>query len=690
MDTNQIYIEKRNRILVPDTTDSGEDNTILVATIAKNLESLGYTFSQKLFDKLCKFPQIDLEVFYQEIVPILKKQTGAHKQFRPMYPNFPRQVMEASEVELFFNAIVHYWSFGQLMPEYEKLERLPLAEKTVKLKVLDLGSYEDFESIFTNLLRSNSSISEGDKEIVKWFVRLYKRKIVDLIPDKIPQKEQLALLTNELRANNVGIDGVKKYVKTATDVLRIATAMSDGDVSLAGKCVYKKFNRADRRFLLELLEDAGNIIEDLLRHDTKWIKLGEILHPGEYKTQFPKVYVAFDNLRNERKIRTFNSKVEKSLKNHNTYDTISLLTERPGDFARRLDHVLRACGTGFVPHFIEVADRVSTPVLLQVFNHFKNRETFEGPRAIFPKGQLAKVQVLDHVSESLGEEVCHEIVAGVRDVLVERFSRLSPLGATYIDPKLKNYIVPFSQRSASKSLRTIARGSKVDLPETNILRFFLWWKDGDSRTDIDLSALMYSSDWKPVQDITYYNLRGLNCYHSGDITSAPNGAAEFIDIDRDKLLSKNARYVLMILNSYTQQPYCDLPECFAGWMGRSAPNSGEVFEPRTVMDRIDVTSDTTICIPIIFDLVAGQAIWVDVALKSHGWLNNVASNKGNIQKLGSALCNLNKPNLYDLFELHTIGRGNLVSKKEEANQVFGEYQGLTPRDIDKILSEYLQ
>ena len=39
----------------------------------------------------------------------------------------------------------------------------------------------------------------------------------------------------------------------------------------------------------------------------------------------------------------------------------------------------------------------------------------------------------------------------------------------------------------------------------------------------------------------------------------------------------------MCLSSYTQQAYCDLPECFAGWMARQQPNSGEIFEPK---DRI--------------------------------------------------------------------------------------------------------
>ena len=44
------------------------------------------------------------------------------------------------------------------------------------------------------------------------------------------------------------------------------------------------------------------------------------------------------------------------------------------------------------------------------------------------------------------------------------------------------------------------------------------------------------------------------------------------------MLEKNIRYVVMSLTSYTQQPYCNLPECFAGWMAREKPESGEIYE----------------------------------------------------------------------------------------------------------------
>jgi len=39
--------------------------------------------------------------------------------------------------------------------------------------------------------------------------------------------------------------------------------------------------------------------------------------------------------------------------------------------------------------------------------------------------------------------------------------------------------------------------------------------------------------------------------------------------------------------------------------------------------------------------------------------------------------------------MHANGRGHLVNNISEANTVFSEYDGTCPRDIDKIISEYL-
>ena len=95
----------------------------------------------------------------------------------------------------------------------------------------------------------------------------------------------------------------------------------------------------------------------------------------------------------------------------------------------------------------------------------------------------------------------------------------------------------------------------MQLPDDNVIRFFLWWKEGKidgkatGRVDLDLSATIFRSNWKYMNHISYTNLKEakLGCCHSGDITSAPKGASEFIDIDLEKVRAAGGRYAV----SYT-------------------------------------------------------------------------------------------------------------------------------------------
>jgi hypothetical protein len=210
--------------------------------------------------------------------------------------------------------------------------------------------------------------------------------------------------------------------------------------------------------------------------------------------------------------------------------------------------------------------------------------------------------------------------------------------------------------------------------------------------DIDLSAVMYDENWNYVEHISYTNLRSSNykAVHSGDIVTAPQGASEFIDLHIPSIVDYGGRYVVASLLSFTSHPYCDLPECFVGWMMRKKPGSGEIFEPSTVANKIDITADTQIAIPVIMDLVERTVIWTDLALTRHPeYYNNVEGNQKGMVLMGKALTTLRKPDLYDLFTLHAKARGELVDTLDQADTIYSVEQGITPFDIEQIMAEYL-
>ncbi|MED1722202.1 hypothetical protein [Brevibacillus parabrevis] len=80
---------------------------------------------------------------------------GASRRFKPFYPNFPRQVMEASDGELYLESIIHYLTWQ--LPVHEAKKRLPLLKES-RLKVVQLGTDEELLQIGMNMLRANSSL----------------------------------------------------------------------------------------------------------------------------------------------------------------------------------------------------------------------------------------------------------------------------------------------------------------------------------------------------------------------------------------------------------------------------------------------------------------------------------------------------------------------------------------------------
>jgi hypothetical protein len=697
--TREVYLRKHRRVLLDWGGEKAtEAKKVVLATGLKNLEVLGFVCSQRLIERLLTHSEDGIVDFFNEVTPILKKMLGAHRRYKPMYPNFPKQVMEASEAELYLNAMTHYfvsWVSDLVgdpgivyLPHYDKEEREKL-QQDVAVKVIDLGTEDDFLSIFTKLAAANSSLSADDKELLLWFIESDVDSQLQM-PESIPQKETLALIVSAYLKKG-DADRLLPLMKTATDVLRVASAMSGGDVSLAENTRFRRYPRKERRFLLAALDACKNLNEDMIRHAEKWKRLGRELRPGDYSDRYKKAYKGFSIVRNDEKVNTYNSRLEASFVN-NEID-LKLLRDRPGVFARRLDHTLRAgclSASRVSKGFLSVADEVSTPVLLQVYNHFKTRLDVEGQsRTFFPKGEVSRLQTIEDKRPSfkMMKKTVDGLRDGIRQTLVDRFAKLPKLGKVYIDERLKQQFVPFAMRSASKSLRTISRGSRLALPQNDCIRFFLWWKNGDDRTDIDLACEFYDKDWKLKARVSYYDLRNFGCAHSGDITTAPNGACEFIDCDVAKLLEKDVQYVVTTIYSFTSQPFCDLPECFAGWMGRSKPQSGEVFEARTVEDKVDLASNTQSVIPVVLDLVNRQAIWADLGVGGNRRINDGRS--CNIGRTGKAIAELNKPTLYDLFSMHAEARGKLVDDPVEADTIFSIHQGITPFDYTTIASDYM-
>lgn len=713
---HKVFLESFG-IQTPTETKLGKNKAIALS-FQVNLEPLGFTLSKEALIQLSHLSEEDLTQVWSSLFTQAQQATGSHREFKAMYPNFPKQVLEASEVELLVNAFMHYagdWFGVRILPKYEEKVRLPLLEKTTP-KMIDITSVEAVKDLFVNLASANTSLSEADKEVVSVLFNYFHDlgKSQGLVEKtRLVQKENLAYVGNLVLKSDLDFNTVlAPQFTTPTDVLRLVAAMFNGDVSLAKPVKVGKMSRPMRKAILATLEtqllnsnDQDQLVENFFTYKEMWVRVAHALHPGEHAKKFPTLAKVFDDIRNNNRPVTFNSEVESLFTAGKIKDVANLLSNRPGVFARQLFRALENSNDleakYVIQSFTKCAGQVATPVLLQLHSHFLHQHE-KTVKAFMPKGGLSKLYVVDNM-KVIDKKLAKKVSDICESVLVERFKSFPELGNVYVDEALALQNVPFAQRSASKALKSVARGSRFDVAEDkDTVRLFLWWnekglnKEGKEinvgRVDIDLSCVLMDENYQEVGVCSYWNLTDGDTFaHSGDLTSAPKGACEFIDVDLSKL-AENVRYLVMTISSYTQQPYSDLPECFAGWMMRDKPQSGKNFDARTVENKVDLTSDSVQMMPAIFDTKTRQFIWADIGVKHGGYgyySNNVANNMSSIAYNVKAITQMIKPNLYDLFLMHAKARGNVVKNKEEADTVFSLHEGITPYDFEKIASEFM-
>ena len=625
-------------------------------------------------------------------------------EYRPFYPDFPVQVRTASEATLLVNAALHYLGdvVGvRILPDYRPSPREPLPGDDGALTELGLATTQDLERIVADLIAQAIPFSVQDRADLT--------ALRDFGPEAAPRvavKENLAVLT----VTFPDLDFSASY-RTVTDVLRLAVAMADGDVSLAEPCRFPSFSRAQRRRLLGLLDAVGQVqdsrdsAEEMARRCERWKRLARHLRPGDYARRFPRAVALLHQVASGGAEEGFTSRLEEALARRDVEGALRLLSTRPGVFARRLNHLLRLCvdeaaRERVVAEFARVAPEVSLPVLVRLWEYFSSPGPDALPwRVVAIKAATGTKTTLIPSTRRPGPADA-AVVRAVEEALRQR----KRLGRIAVDQGLyEGYTAPVGLRSASPGMRTAGRGTRLPLPEGETIRFFLHWRDlpenpaeasgpagpaaaedRDTRVDLDLSAFFVSEDFTRTEQIAYYNLRSTAAVHSGDLTSAPDGAAEFIDVTLAEALRQGWRYVVMTVHSFSHHRLSEVPECWAGAMARGAdPQSGEVFEASTVMQRLDLVSPTFNATPFVIDLAERRLIWWDlpVGVGEH----QVANLDRSSNRVLAHLLDLLKGRRMPLAHLLGLLADDVVEDPDEAEMVFGE-GGILPWQTERILA----
>lgn len=696
---NKIAFNQLNAVVATSPVEVKNDAfNIKVISFVNEMHNFGFLVTKELYQYLSSLDEATSVEVCQKVLSLAKESVGAHVAMKAFYPNFPRQVMEASDAELFINAILHYWTLGAWSPEYVEEKRPDLKEENPKTEI-SLISMEDVKAYFFRILASKNSIPASLVEFVEMGI---EEGWAAEYKGEIPFKETLCRVATALVKQGQSINGV---VATTTDVLRVMAALSESDIELKTKVRFKSLNRKARRALVSALEEVINI-SDVKAYASLWKRAFHSLHVGEFGGKVAEIAARF---RNEKNVVTSETVVAEAIKSGDVKVAVNKLVNKPSVFARSLDKLLRdsdpQTSAWVIKEFAKVVEKVDSKVLLQVLGHFKGRSLNEaGERVVFTAGSKGKALLAPSL-KALNKSVVEHIVSVIKAELKNKFAEKALLKGkkVFISPEVYSVLIPSQLASITENKKTVARGSRVPLDlipedaEKNVLRMFIHWIGQDQ----DLSAFFINEDMTEFSQVAYYNLRNSYACHSGDVTyaPAPHGGSEFLDVRMDEALADGMRYIAMDVRVYNGPTFLKHERSFAGFMLRNDLKSGEIFEPTTVRGKFDITLDGSTVMPCFFDMKTREMIWLDSVLPGCGeysysrQANNLNNNIASSTDMLRAYLKMKdtKVTMKELVCLHIDAVGaTQVFDKEEADYVVGLGEGdLDVYDFVEINADWI-
>lgn len=642
----------------------------LLGTVIANFAYYGFVPSKELFNRLSKISEKDIKDFWTNIEPVIKKITGADKNMAKyvVYKNFPKEVLDMTLGEYWIKQILMYWGLpNELFTESEK-DRDLLFEK-INLKVLHLANENSLKNICNSLLNLPA---RWTKEQLIFASYLIIKEEVECDIAKIPFKENFINIVKMIIKANARIK-----IKSATDILRLAVGMSDGDVSMRKPSKFRSFKRAERRFLLDNLETSSSLEEDMARDRNKWKKFMKMLHPGDYKTRCPRVVAANKKLC-ENNIITFNSRVE-SLFEDREDEALDLLQKRPGEFVRRLRQTMSIYGSDAVDKFIEIVPNLSMIQLLKISKYIETINDRDY-RTFAPRGNWTKLQIVDNdikIAKRNKERILSIVQKEISSRIEKRIKSVN----------LSKDVDMIKLQNNDSELTSYGRGTEFPIPENiKFIRSASYWqckRSGCTWFDSDCTWFdngwnFFDANWNPMGVCCWTNVRFSNMVNnrslfgsyyyadekpkkneivgaifSGDPTNSKEmqgKACQMIDLYLDNLEKMGVRYAVWNILCYSRIPFGNAEDVFAAMQFGEEPQKGKLFEPSRCQLSFQIQGDSLTKYIAMIDVLERKVIYLDANFR--GSTRSAGCNSESLQKIMPAYLEyLNaQPSVYDMFK----------------------------------------
>lgn len=573
--------------------DIPDERMQLVLTFNENIKGLGYTFNPQSIINLAKVAnQSDLSNLYDKI----KNMIGS-VDAKPMYPDFPKQVMEIDEAEFRFHQLVHYFSTYGIesygikvskgwLPDVKDTKKTEDDKTLLDYKVIKLKYVTDaMTSAFETILSKRERMTILESRIVAYsFFRATTSINIDIHNHFLSGKwyDHIHITFKENMYELFKI--IFESPELRQDIDNYHFCQHTGDVWKCIDYVLKSrenyhLRTSEKRILVKVLEsyDIKDFRANLILSNNSARNIKVLLQYLDYNKYSRSIYHknAVADLR-DNKLQSWEGKAKKLLFSKDD-GTLDFIGTRPGMLLRMITILLR---NGFNAKDIKkklmiYAGKLSTQTLVTLNTYFNKPEEYIT--------KYNSTEQYDYTELIIMKDI-------LKDVLKENliYKDIPELSGKKVFLDMDNYNLKLSNiecNTKSEEGGYIRSGLAIKIPdEVERIRFFVYWNDM-LRVDIDLHGSLLTKNG--AESIGYdRDFRSEDAVFSGDITHS--NAAEYIDIN----LNNPNLYACVAINIYDgPDSFGKIDTCFVGAMAvKEMGENVKLYNPKNCFFTHDLKS----------------------------------------------------------------------------------------------------
>ena len=605
------------------------------------------------------------ELLQEDMIHLASKIIGITVP-KAFYRGFPESVRELSPETLLIDQLLHYYNTYYLgnfddpgHSLFEEETERKIFRETAPVKDFSVITEEEavlkVQEYTEDLLSGSRQLSDEQYELVLKFIQEY-----GFVPEHCGSKNTAIRLLIDTRSSHFS-----RFL-VLSDVPKLAEELC---FRSSGKAGFKKLKlkNQDRKLISAVMDQliADGKIDTRTCYEKKQVWSG-LLHHIHYQTKDPKGIEFLNAMRGDENHSAL-AEFEHALKNKGAEAAAGILVQRKGTGAllRNIDYLLSRCDSDAeAAAVIQKIETDNAIILLQMLAHYQNDSAAVRSFRFVRHGMVVR-----H-NETAAEASRRKTLIAARDrkaalkAIREQLAKTlkNRLGKVYISETMKKMGLPIQEGASQGGFGSLPRGSRIPLMPGKKIRGFTYWERVD---DIDLSVIGLDDElhqqefsWR-----TMANRQSAAITFSGDQTSGFKGGSEFYDIDPEefKKLFPKIRYLIFCNNIYTSG--CrgfDRCVCRAGYMMRDIDDSGEIFEPKTVLSSYTIDCKSTFAYLFGLDMRTNEFVWLNMA-------NQSSSRVAGTESLAPLVREFNTTEILNVYDFFAMMASEIVDDPKDAD-----------------------